>query len=219
LYSLLILSRGFRATDPRDKIFALLTLAVDREDFPKPNYSWPLEKVYRRFARSLIRQGHGLGILSLAGIQASPLFDSSWIPDWRQDSPFWNFHTRSDFCAGGRVRCVIVETNERSLIAPANQIDNIKFVCPFVVDQSGLLLKMAKLINDAIESILEERLVEINQQSSLDYRFSLEKQLLSLLFCDFEGVMRVSDTREAKKTSPSSMYTTSSNCSTKVPLS
>jgi hypothetical protein len=32
-------------------------------------------------------------------------------------------------------------------------------------------------------------LVEINQQSSLDYRFSLEKQLLSLLFCDFEGVM------------------------------
>lgn len=67
------------------------------------------------------------------------------------------------------MRYAIVETNSRSLIAPANQIDNIKFIYPFVVDQPGLLLKMAKLINDAIESILEERLIEINQQSSLDY--------------------------------------------------
>ena len=64
------------------------------------------------------------------------------------------------------MRYAIVETNSRSLIAPANQIDNIKFIYPFVVDQPGLLLKMA---NDAIESILEERLIEINQQSSLDY--------------------------------------------------
>jgi hypothetical protein len=58
---------------------------------------------------------------------------------------------------------------------------------------------MAKLINDAIESIREERLIEIDPQSSLGYRFSLENQLLPLLFCDFEGVMRVGDAREAKK--------------------
>ena len=36
--SLLVASRGFKATDPGDKIFALLSMAVDKEDFPSPDY-------------------------------------------------------------------------------------------------------------------------------------------------------------------------------------
>ncbi|KAK4061994.1 uncharacterized protein Triagg1_10157 [Trichoderma aggressivum f. europaeum] len=97
LLELLFLTRGFQATDPRDKLFALVGLAGDvlSSDWEvTPNYDLSVAEVYHRFALwHLIRKrqfeifsfGRGQGLpLSL---ELEPL--PSWVPDL----------TRPDFAA------------------------------------------------------------------------------------------------------------------------
>ena len=134
-------------------------------------------------ARSLIRQGRDATVLSLAGIQVSALFESSWVPDWRNASLFWDFQRKSTFCAGGTLRDRFIESQSRSLIVFANEFDSVKMVCPFVVEKPGLTSKMTKFIEDAIGPILAEQLEGLLQPGSV------ENSLVSLLFCDKEGNM------------------------------
>ncbi|KAH6618768.1 heterokaryon incompatibility protein-domain-containing protein [Boeremia exigua] len=75
----------FDATDPRDKIYALLGLASDAEHFGhlvsyQPEDTYP--KVYTRFTKAFIEQGHLVEVLSMACMTpVSPLLPS-WVPDW-----------------------------------------------------------------------------------------------------------------------------------------
>jgi hypothetical protein len=181
LFSLLIASRSFKVTDPRDKIFALLNLAADKGEFPNPNYSWTRERVYRKFARTFLRQGQTVEILALTGLQISALSGYSWVPDWRQVSLSWNFQAYSTFKAGGPKRSLFLETNTGGLIIPGMRIDCVKVVCPFAVEELGLTPKMLKMIEDATDAILEQQL------AGLEHRYFIDESLVSLLFCDYTG--------------------------------
>ena len=81
----LVACRLFQATDPRDKLFALLGLMSDTDDsLFNPDYVSDPEEAYLRFARHDIDQYGSAEHLHFAGIghqrrlQALP----SWVPDW-----------------------------------------------------------------------------------------------------------------------------------------
>ncbi|KAF4962548.1 hypothetical protein FSARC_9326 [Fusarium sarcochroum] len=71
------------ATDPRDKVIGLLGLVERRHDL-KPEYSWPVEKVYRVAMRAaLVEEGNldSLGLIS-EGKELRNKNLSSWVPDF-----------------------------------------------------------------------------------------------------------------------------------------
>ena len=81
----LIYCLRFKATDPRDKIFALLGLATDAGNpVLHPNYEAPVRKVFTESSRYMMIANKSLRILHIAGIGWSrQIIDlPSWVPDW-----------------------------------------------------------------------------------------------------------------------------------------
>lgn len=81
LLSLLQEFSGRKATDDRDKVFALLGLAGDIRSI-KPNYSLSTVQVYRRTVIDLINQSGSLIALSGDMKRKNSRGIPSWIPDW-----------------------------------------------------------------------------------------------------------------------------------------
>ncbi|KAH7131086.1 heterokaryon incompatibility protein-domain-containing protein [Dactylonectria macrodidyma] len=89
LLQLLFLTRGFQATDPRDKIFALVGLAGDvmSSDWEvTPNYDLSLPEVYRRFALWHLTRKQQIEIFSF-GVDKDlqPTKDLEDLPSWVPD--------------------------------------------------------------------------------------------------------------------------------------
>jgi hypothetical protein len=76
-------ARGSASKDPRDKVFAVLSLThASIRSLVKIDYSASVEKVYLNVAIvSIMKQRH-LGILAHVYLQNSKLSLPSWVPDW-----------------------------------------------------------------------------------------------------------------------------------------
>ncbi|KAI9740668.1 MAG: hypothetical protein M1818_004632 [Claussenomyces sp. TS43310] len=77
--------RSFGATDPRDKIYALLALAKDGELFADHITYAPDEtpaKVFTRFAGLFVEGGYIFEVLLQAGIRSCDAGLPSWVPNW-----------------------------------------------------------------------------------------------------------------------------------------
>jgi hypothetical protein len=78
--------RHFQATDPRDKVFALLGIAKDTEALGiHPDYRKSCQEVYSNLARTLIRNGH-VELLSLCEFPKQIDGLPSWVHDWSSKS-------------------------------------------------------------------------------------------------------------------------------------
>ncbi|KAF2794222.1 hypothetical protein K505DRAFT_384351 [Melanomma pulvis-pyrius CBS 109.77] len=81
--SLLRMTHFLRATDPQDKIYALISLASNEDHVLLPDYSMSKMQILRRLVRHLIDVDKNLTILS--GNRRLPLDYtgewSSWVPD------------------------------------------------------------------------------------------------------------------------------------------
>ncbi|KAH7412582.1 heterokaryon incompatibility protein-domain-containing protein [Cadophora sp. MPI-SDFR-AT-0126] len=76
----------FQATDPRDKVFALLGIAKDAVDLAlHPDYGKSCKEVYSDLARTLIRNGY-IEILSLCEFPKQIDGLPSWVHDWSAKS-------------------------------------------------------------------------------------------------------------------------------------
>jgi Heterokaryon incompatibility protein (HET) len=74
--------RHFQATDPRDKVFALLGIAVDTKELGlRPDYRKSCKEVYTDLARTLIQHGY-IELLSLCEFSKQISGLPSWVPDW-----------------------------------------------------------------------------------------------------------------------------------------
>ena len=77
------------STDPRDKIFALLGLAFDREDLRKrgivPDYTKECAEIYTSTMAALLEKGY-LSLLSFCQSQRQLPNLPSWVPDWSQSA-------------------------------------------------------------------------------------------------------------------------------------
>ncbi|KAK3955543.1 hypothetical protein QBC32DRAFT_34601 [Pseudoneurospora amorphoporcata] len=84
LLTLLFGTRRCKASDPRDRFFALLSLASDIQDSNlAADYSKTFKEVEMEFARHLVNDGYGLSLLNFAGLAPKrPLGYPTWLPDW-----------------------------------------------------------------------------------------------------------------------------------------
>jgi hypothetical protein len=71
-----------KATDDRDRVFAVLQMADDADEFAGfPDYSMPCEQVYEATALTMLRQGH-VDVLSYSQFPKKLQGLPSWVPDW-----------------------------------------------------------------------------------------------------------------------------------------
>lgn len=86
LLALLLSSRSSLATDPRDKVYALLGLSSDGQELiPLPDYKNTLESIYLHICLSLLKLKECLGIITLrCGVEKEGRTRSlpSWVPEW-----------------------------------------------------------------------------------------------------------------------------------------
>ncbi|RMJ19123.1 hypothetical protein CDV36_001172 [Fusarium kuroshium] len=83
------------ASDPKDKVIGLLGLIGRRPDL-KPDYSWPVEKIYRVAMRAALVEDGNLDCLGLIsedrGLRNEKL--NSWVPDFgAHNEPFSDYIT------------------------------------------------------------------------------------------------------------------------------
>ena len=79
----LVISRKFLATDPRDKLYALLGLASDSSKVvPLPNYSNPVSNVFLQATQRMMINLGDVAIILLARRRAGNVDLPSWYPDW-----------------------------------------------------------------------------------------------------------------------------------------
>jgi hypothetical protein len=71
----------YQASDPRDKIYALLDLAGDGESIV-PNYNAPLETVYTSLVQVLVQKWKDFDIICKHHRGYNSLNLPSWVPDW-----------------------------------------------------------------------------------------------------------------------------------------
>jgi Heterokaryon incompatibility protein (HET) len=99
-FELLTVRRSAEATDPRDKVFALVNVSSDKSNdarhrhyiwadqvefiFHQPNYRMSLEQVYTAVARHTITVDKNLDILLSVEVPKNDPALPSWVPDWRQ---------------------------------------------------------------------------------------------------------------------------------------
>jgi hypothetical protein len=138
LLQLLELCSYAESTEPRDKLFALLSLASDAGDpMLDPDYVSPLEDVMLRYAQVFVERGNTMNLLYRAGTSKNSIPGCpSWIPDWTRESrprtiSTWRCRqTGAGFTAtkDTTTRARIDANDSRVLVVAGSRVDRIKLV-------------------------------------------------------------------------------------------
>jgi Heterokaryon incompatibility protein (HET) len=119
LLDLLWAFRNFEASNPFDKVYALLGLAADASDFMEPDYTQSISMMYTNLAHTIIQRDGTLDVLHNSGgncLSATEPFDlPSWVPNWKS--------TQSKLGINPEKYCATIQTKEMiglSLESPRN---------------------------------------------------------------------------------------------------
>ncbi|OCK78086.1 HET-domain-containing protein [Lepidopterella palustris CBS 459.81] len=138
-------TRASRATDPRDKVFALAAMSPPEDRlFIEPNYMKPVASIYIDVAFKMVHHYKSLRILSatqpLYG-QVCPEFSGklpSWVPNWSKESALTSLGLsniyREPFDAGGSTAFTRSEEDNNKLLCYGALLDIITETgkaCPF----------------------------------------------------------------------------------------
>ncbi|KAI4267787.1 MAG: hypothetical protein L6R38_008099 [Xanthoria sp. 2 TBL-2021] len=95
LLRLLTQFRHCEATDPRDKVYALLGIASDMPDDAdlKPNYAKSVAEVYQDLVEFIVKKDRNLDILRACHISGPEHDLPSWVPDWSRASSIQALHS------------------------------------------------------------------------------------------------------------------------------
>jgi len=91
----------FQATDPRDKIFGMLGMAINGEELLlEPDYTASIQDVYVRSACHLLTGDESLQLLHVAGTGYPRSIDDlpSWVPDWTVPTDISTYDVPEHFC-------------------------------------------------------------------------------------------------------------------------
>ncbi|KAI1660347.1 HET-domain-containing protein [Daldinia decipiens] len=79
-----------RCLDPRDRLYAVLSLLNDEDKalIPSPDYTQPYDKLYTTVVRNWIKHYDSLTILYQCQLQGDTC--SSWVPDWSKSDARFN---------------------------------------------------------------------------------------------------------------------------------
>ena len=132
LFRLLSSTSASHATDPRDKIYALLGFEEVAVLGLEPDYTKPVERVYAGFVQAYLEAEYKLDILFQTGIgyrRAEPLIDlPSWVPDFRRS--VYSVHSHHFHAAEGTLAIATISIDFRKLTAPGivyDVITNVDF--------------------------------------------------------------------------------------------
>jgi hypothetical protein len=93
--------RRLCATDPRDRIFALLALAGDGEDIGiLPDYTKTCQQVYTDAAAAMIK-AHGPSIVLMAHFPKKLESLPSWVPDWSAEPKGYSVYVANSIIEHG----------------------------------------------------------------------------------------------------------------------
>ena len=123
LSTLLIERRACLATDPRDKVFAILGLAHDAAPL-RPDYSQSIQEVYVKAAEHILSYDKNIKLLSeVKGLRLDSGLPS-WVPDWQFNPTIVTFASRNSdistrFTASGssRAKVMVSNMNEKNVLA------------------------------------------------------------------------------------------------------
>ena len=106
LFELMKMTQARQASDPRDKIYGLLSLVKDQNPLPyPPTYDVDARTLYRDFAAHAIVQSQQLRLLEVCEMnEPSPLGQlPSWVPTWSATGLLFDSLTSwiDPFCAAG----------------------------------------------------------------------------------------------------------------------
>ena len=128
-------SRGLKATDPRDKVYAFRSLLCnDLAASIVPDYEKDLSDVLSEFAKSLIFRGKSLRCVSDAGQEALRTSGiPSWVPCWNDDPGHPepsedSARPPSDEDAGNTSSLISFTSNNRVLRVYGHIVDSIDIV-------------------------------------------------------------------------------------------
>ncbi|KAF2735566.1 hypothetical protein EJ04DRAFT_576050 [Polyplosphaeria fusca] len=184
LHNVLLRSRSFRATDPRDKVFGLLSLAdptsVESMGL-QPDYFLTTEQLYKKVSHAL------LGRADLDAFHASKVSADNDLPSWVAD---WSCSDPSIPLTSSQnpqfVEKSLVAANETFFCAAGTSISSPIF------DQGGRLLGLKGILIDQIDEVgLLSRTRHLRHVSQLFLLFVQGRDILEQLK-DWERVAQVS---------------------------
>jgi hypothetical protein len=139
LIDLLHRSRAAKATDPRDRVYALLNLSKDKNSIAaRPDYSLTVRQTFIRYAKHMLEAGDGPKLLCNAFLADSKLKMPSWVVDWSLEGlslqrvvpdpnrTFFNQHTFG--AAGGTNFEFKIDKEQEKLQILAYVIDSISHI-------------------------------------------------------------------------------------------
>lgn len=100
LLSLMNRHVGWKATNPRDKIWGFLGIANESGSFIKADYSMPLIELYSSFTQEVIKTQRSLRIIQSAGIGLGHVSDYSGLPSWVPEWSAWDEEDHVLDCEG-----------------------------------------------------------------------------------------------------------------------
>ena len=104
LYTLLVENAEAKASEPRDKIFALLSLTPDGCGIIQPDYAKTLTEVSKELTQYLIKQERSLLPLRFGSHERSKTERfPSWCPDWSRTHDKWERGFFRDFACSGQL--------------------------------------------------------------------------------------------------------------------
>ncbi|OAL05362.1 HET-domain-containing protein, partial [Phaeosphaeriaceae sp. SRC1lsM3a] len=144
LTALLRRFRGRKASDPRDKVYALLSLVEPSPHRPPlmPDYSLSSAEVYTLAALESIYSSASLTVLSVDNTRKYRQDLPSWVPDWEAPGDF-SYNTRMDAmsmyeaCAEYPVNPDTVRVRGRGLIIESLNVDVVAECGPVMLSDSS----------------------------------------------------------------------------------
>lgn len=188
LFNALTAMRGREATDPRDNIYAFISLIYPQEVLPwltnnlPISYSMSTTKVAVRYGYMMVERLHG-DVLYSAGLsqqQRSPTEWPTWVPDWSAPNHSGHRFWCSNAAERGRYKAskdhkfsARLAENTGELIVKGSVVDGIKHVGTF--DQWATFSN----INDAMKAFFIDCIAVLNECSSPEiYEQAISKGVL-----------------------------------------
>lgn len=151
LETLLKRTMTFHATDPRDKVFALLGLAheMDRESII-PDYSKSVMEVYTELAIHLLSKNINMIYFNTN----SPAHDlPSWVPDWSWWTRRWPIWSPKLYKAAGNTVQAGRFSQDHTCTIPALLVDRVSITDEFVPRGPEEIFYKASQLSIVIENI------------------------------------------------------------------
>lgn len=175
LFDTLTAMRGREATDPRDNIYAFISLIYPQRFLPwltnnlPISYSMSATKVASQYGYMMVERLHG-DVLYSAGLsqqQRSPTEHPTWVPDWSTPNHTGHRFWCSNAAERGRYKAskdhkfsARQERDTGELIVKGSVVDSIKHVGTF--DQWATFSNM----NEAIKAFFVDCIVVLNECNS-----------------------------------------------------